>query len=214
MKFHTALAQRDDIEQKREALDASYDAKLNELRTLYEQRKEQMEKAYTKAADTLEQAADTLSLDDPRVLLGSRAVRIVGDWSLAGRDGAHCCAQAALNIALTEGECLGMYSYCTLTRGPIHGVYEVLAVGTQPAGNGVPLFRIEGTPEVIHRLRHGTMLPESVVEAATYFVHHLPSLFAMGWRWESALQDDRDLFAGKPEIAEALTGIFGDTATG
>lgn len=208
MQFHLALAQHEETQQQRTLLDESYEAKLAELNQAYEKRKERLERDFLKAADALEAARVGLSLDDPRITLGSRAVRIVGDWSLAGRDGEHCCRQAALNLVKTKGTSLGHYSYCTLTRGPIHGVFEVLKLGTQPEGNGVPLFRIEGTPEVVQRIQTGTVLPEAVVEAAAYFVHHLPRLFVLGWKWETALLDDRDLFAGNPEIAAALTGTL------
>jgi hypothetical protein len=204
MEFHTALVQKEDRIKQCETLDASYDQKLAELRTMYEKKKVKFEEDLVQATALIDKSSSEVTLKDPRVILGSRAVRIVGDWNLAGRDGTHCCTQASLNLARTDGASLGNYSYCTVTQGAIHGLFKVLPIGTTPPDNDIPLFRIEGTPEIIHRIRTGSKLPNNVIEAAAYFVHHLPKLFALGWKWETALMDNRDLFSGDPKIAEEL----------
>ncbi len=205
MKFNEALVIQEDVSEQRAKLDESFDKKLEELRRVYETRKENLETQFLKATGTIDTDTAALSLDDPRVTLGSQAVRVVGDTELAGRDLTHCCQQAAINLARTKGQSLGHYSYCTVTRGAVHGLYQVIPFGGKAEANDIPLFRIEGTPEVVHKIRTGSQMPESVIDAAAYFVYHLPSLFRMGWKWEKALEKTTDLFAGDPKIAEQLT---------
>lgn len=204
MEFHTALVQQEDRSKQHQTLLVSYENKLAELNKMFERKKIQIEDDLERATEIIASANEAVNLKDPRIKLGSRAVRIVGDWNLAGRDGTHCCLQAALNLARTDGASLGNYSYCTVTQGAIHGLFKVLEIGVTPRNNDIPLFRIEGTPEVIHRVRTGSKLPSNVVEAAAYFVYHLPKLFALGWKWETAMLDNRDLFSGDPRIAEEL----------
>lgn len=204
MNFNEALVIQEDVSEQRTKLDESFDKKLEELRRVYETRKEDLETQYLKATRTIDTDTGTLRLDDPRIHLGSQAVRVVGDSELAGRDLSHCCQQAAINLARTRGQSLGHYSYCTVTRGAVHGLYQVIPLGGKAEANDIPLFRIEGTPEVIHKIRTGSQMPDNVVEAAAYFVYHLPTLFRMGWKWEKALVKSSDLFAGDPKIAQML----------
>lgn len=204
MKFNEALVIQEDVSEQRSKLDESFDKKLEELRRVYETRKEELENQYIKATNTIDTDTSALSLSDHRVRLGSQAVRVVGNAELAGRDFEHCCQQAAINLARTQGQSLGHYSYCTVTRGAIHGLHQVIKLGGKAEANDIPLFRIEGTPEVAHKILTGSQMPASVVEAAAYFVYHLPTLFRMGWNWEKAVSKSVDLFAGDPKIAEML----------
>lgn len=203
MRFDQALIMQEDISEQRVKLDASFDEKLAALRQVYEQRKTNLEKSYAQANHVI--TTESPALTDPKVHLGSQAVRIVGDAALAGRDFEHCCLQAATNLARTQGQSLGHYSYCTVTRGAIHGLFQVLPFGGKAQANDIPLFRIEGTPEVAHKILTGSQLPSNVIEAASYFVYHLPALFKLGWRWEDTVVRSSDLFAGDPNIAQMLT---------
>ncbi|MCP4526636.1 MAG: hypothetical protein GY833_12095 [Aestuariibacter sp.] len=205
MKFNEALVTQEDVSEQRAKLDESFEKKLEELRLAYEARKVSLEEKFLKATNKIEADRQALSLDDPRIQLGSQAVQVVGNTELAGRDFEHCCQQAAINLARTHGQSLGHYSYCTVTRGVTHGLYQVIPLGGKAEANDIPLFRIEGTPEVVHKIRTGSQMPANVVEAAAYFVYHLPTLFRMGWNWEKAVSKATDLFAGDPKIAEMLT---------